>query len=190
MNAKPGDICLFYNARGICRLITWFTKSRFYHVGIYDGDEHVVEARPSGVVRRDLQKANEHDYLVIPAPQNKGPEALQWARQQIGDNYDVPGVMLLVLERLFTNLHINYKPPRSRFSCGQFVLCAFQEAGIELLPSQEPEIAVPADFEVLLGSMESAKPKQVPNLWPVIFGFCFVTLGIYHMVKNQNKSAN
>lgn len=187
MKAKPGDICLFYNARGICRLITWFTKSPFYHVAIYEGDEHVVESRPIGVIRRDLREG-QNDYLVIPAPENKGIKALNWARKQIGDGYDVPGVAVLVLERLFTNLHINYKSPNTRFSCGEFVLCAFKEVGMDLLPGQKTETAVPADFEVLLDGIASAKPKQVPNLWPVVFGFCFVGLGIYRVVKSQNKS--
>ena len=189
MNAKPGDICLFYNARGICRLITWFTKSPFYHVGIYDGDEHVVESRPIGVVRRDLAEGGQNDYLVIPSPQNKGTQALHWAHQQIGKSYDVPGVIVLVLERLFTSLNINYKSPRTRFSCGEFVLCAFNQAGVELLPGQELETAVPADFEVLLDGIESAKSKQAPNVWPVVFGFCFVVFGVYRMVKSQNKSS-
>ena len=38
------------------RLITWFTGSPFYHVALYAGDQHVVEARPQGVVRRDLKQ--------------------------------------------------------------------------------------------------------------------------------------
>ena len=189
MNPKPGDICLFYNARGICRLITWFTKSRFYHVGIYDGDEHVVESRPVGVIRRDLRKANDPDYVVIPTPQDKGTKALEWARTQIGDNYDVPGVMVLVLERLFTNLHINYKPPQSRFSCGQFVLCAFQEAGVELLPDQEPETAVPADFEELLTGVDDTEIRKGFELWPVVLGFCFLVFGVYRLVESQSKRA-
>lgn len=188
MNAKPGDICLFYNARGICRLITWFTKSPFYHVGIYEGDEHVVESRPIGVIRRDLREGGQNDYLVIPAPENQGVEALNWARQQIGDGYDVPGVAVLVLERLFTNLHINYKSPNTRFSCGEFVVCAFNNAGVDLLPGQKSGTVAPADFEVLLDGIKSANSKQAPNMWPVAFGFCFVAFGIYGLVKSLNKS--
>ena len=79
MNPQPGDICLFYNARGLARLITWFTRSRFYHVALYTGDDCVIEARPRGVVQRDLRSVGEHDYIIIPAPQNKGAQAIKWA---------------------------------------------------------------------------------------------------------------
>ncbi len=150
MNPQPGDICLFYNARGLARLITWFTRSRFYHVALYAGDECVIEARPRGVVQRDLRKAGEHDYLILPAPNNKGAQALKWAADQLGDGYDVPGVIVLVLERLFDNLHLNYKPTRNRFSCGELVLCAFRVNGVDLLPDYSPENVVPADFAQLI----------------------------------------
>lgn len=157
MNPQPGDICLFYNARGLARLITWFTRSRFYHVALYDGDECVIEARPRGVVRRDLRKTGERDYIVIPAPENSGQRALQWAKGQLGDGYDVPGVMVLVLERLFENLHLNYKTSHNRFSCGELVLCAFQETGTDILPDVSPRTAVPADFTRLLPSNKKVK---------------------------------
>jgi uncharacterized protein YycO len=154
MTPRPGDICLFYNARGLARLITWFTRSRYYHIALYAGDECVVEARPRGVVRRDLRAAGEHDYVIIPAPENGGAKALQWAEEQLGDGYDVPGVVALILDRLFTNLHINFKPPHNRFSCCELVLCAFRETGTNLLPELTPDTAVPADFAQLLAGEE------------------------------------
>ncbi len=150
MAPQPGDICLFYNARGLARLITWFTRSRYYHVALYEGDECVIEARPRGVVRRNLREAGEHHYIIIPAPENGGLSALQWAKEQLGDGYDVSGVLILVLERLFDNLHLNFKPTDDRFSCGELVLCAFRETGTELLPDLSPEIVVPADFVRLM----------------------------------------
>jgi uncharacterized protein YycO len=150
MTPQPGDILLFYNARHICRLITWFTGSNFYHVGIYAGEGHAIEARPVGVVKRDLIAANEYDYLVIPAPRGAGKRALAWAEKQVGDGYDVVGVGALVLERMFDNLHLNYRTSYDKFSCGQFVLCAFKEAGVNLLPEVQIEFAVPADFARLV----------------------------------------
>lgn len=150
MEPQPGDILLFYNARGLARLITWFTRSPFYHVGICDGDGCVVEARPRGVVRRDLNAVGEHDYLVIEAPRDAAPRALEWAREQLGDGYDVPGVLVLILERLFVNLHLNIKPTHDRFSCGEFVTCAFEAAEVQLLPDKKPNLVVPADFAKLL----------------------------------------
>jgi uncharacterized protein YycO len=150
MNPQPGDICLFYNARGLARLISWFTRSRFYHVGLYAGDSCVIESRVPGVIKRDLRAAGERDYVVIPAPENSGPKALRWAEDQLGDRYDLPWVVELVLERLFKNLHINCKPTHDQFSCSELVLCAFRETGTDLLPGFSPDAVVPADFARLL----------------------------------------
>lgn len=157
--ARPGDLLLFYNAGGVTRLITWFTHSPFYHIGICAGDECVVEARPRGVVLRDLRAANEHDYLVIPTAGNGGTHALEWARQQVGDTYDVLGIAVLILERLFNSLHLNYRPPGTRFSCCELVICAFREAGVELLPGLDPSAIAPADFAVLLPAAERANRR-------------------------------
>lgn len=157
MNPQPGDICLFYNARGLARLITWFTRSRYYHVALYEGGDCVVEARPRGVVRRNLKEVGERDFIVVSAPENSGKRALEWAQLQVGDGYDVPGVLILVLERLFVNLHFNVKPSHNRFSCGELVLCAFRETGTDLLPDFTPDDVVPADFARLL--QENATQK-------------------------------
>ena len=46
----PGDILLFNRPQGITpRIISWFSRSPFYHVAIADEDLHTVEARPKGV---------------------------------------------------------------------------------------------------------------------------------------------
>src|SRR5205807_36613 len=38
---RPGDVLLFHRATGLNRVITWFTRSPYYHVAIYAGDSHV-----------------------------------------------------------------------------------------------------------------------------------------------------
>ena len=85
--AQPGDILLFYHATGFKgRLIAWFTRSRYYHAAIYAGEGYVIEARPGGVVDRDLNgPEGGHEYVVIPAPGRRGEEALEWAKSQLGD---------------------------------------------------------------------------------------------------------
>ncbi len=147
---KPGDILLFHRATGLNRVITWFTRSPYYHVAIYAGDSHVVEARPRGVIRRDLRSPEGgHHYVVVPTPHPEAEHALHWAETQIGDKYDRLDVVVIVLERLFRHLHINYTP-RNRFSCGEFVAMAFVEAGAPLLPNCPPADTVPGDFARLL----------------------------------------
>ena len=149
---RPGDILLFCNARKFNRLITWFTKSPYYHVAIYKGDGFVVEARPRGVVERDLNGPDgDKAFDVIPSPHGRevGCDALEWAQQQIGAKYDKIDVAVIILERIFENLKINYTN-RNKFSCGEFVACAWENAGARLFPDREAESVVPADFATFL----------------------------------------
>lgn len=147
---EPGDILLFAHARGLNRLITWFTHSQYYHVAIYAGAAHVIEARPQGVVRRDLRgPEGTHYAAVLPAPGGKGTAALAWAEGQIGAGYDRWDLLVILLEHLFRHLHLNYTP-RGKFSCGEFVAEAFRHAGVDLFPGRESSEIVPADFARLL----------------------------------------
>ena len=153
IDAEPGDILLFTRPSGASRLITWFTKSPFYHVAIYQGGTSVVEARPRGVVRRDLTgPEGDACFVVIPAPEGKGREALTWAEGNLGNGYAVIGVFVLILERIFKHLQINYKAP-DKFSCAEFIAEAFEHAGVTLFPDCKPEDLFPADFARLLPPM-------------------------------------
>jgi len=146
----PGDVLLFAHATGWNRLITFFTRSIFYHVAIYAGDFQVVEARPQGVVSRDLRgPEGTHFCAVLPDPNRRGRAALDWAQGQIGGRYDRWDVLVIILEHVFTHLHLNYAPP-GRFSCGEFVARAFEEAGVCLFPDRDAEGTVPGDFARLL----------------------------------------
>lgn len=169
--AKPGDILLFYRARGINRIITAFSRSRYYHVGIYAGEFWVVESRPKGVVKRDLrQPGGGRHFRVIAAPGGRevGEEALEYASRQIGDGYAVWSVFALVFDRIFEFAHLNLRQ-RDRFSCGELVVKAFAHAGKRLFPQREAEVVAPWDFAQLLprsqtrlrgrGTREVAKPN-------------------------------
>lgn len=154
--AKPGDILLFHRARGINRIITAFSKSRYYHVGIYAGGFWVVESRPSGVQKRDLRiPGSGRHFKVIPAPGEKasGERALEWATQQVGDGYAALSVFSLVfdriVERFFGQVEINWRQ-RDKYSCGELVVKAFAHAGTQLFPRREAEVVAPWDFAALL----------------------------------------
>jgi hypothetical protein len=161
---QPGDIVLFAHAKGLNRIITFLTRSRFYHVAIYAGGSHVVEARPRGVIERDLNgpEGTQIDAFIPMAP-DIGQKALAWARRQIGAKYDRFDILVMIFERLFRHLHVNYAPP-GKYSCGQFVARAFLEAGAELLPDLRPEEVVPGDFEKLGPQpIDRAKERAVPE---------------------------
>jgi len=152
--AQRGDLLLFTRAVGLNRLITWFTRSPFYHVGLYEGDGWIVEARPRGVVRRNLRGPDgDRHFVVIPheplLADTQAEAALVWAASQLGDGYDPLDVAVIVLERLFTSLTINYTS-KNKYSCGEFVTRAMRDAGVDPFPGRVADRVVPADFERFL----------------------------------------
>jgi uncharacterized protein YycO len=152
VEAQPGDLLLFTRARKLNRLITWFTQSKYYHVAIYEGENHVIESRPRGVVRRDLKGPDgDKSFVVIPAPGGReaGLRALEWAKQQLGTPYDPVGVFSLVVDRVFSCGCIPFNT-KSLYSCGELVVKSFRETGHELFPGRNAEAIVPADFEQFL----------------------------------------
>ena len=144
---QPGDILLFHNARGMNKLITGFTRSPFYHVGLYAGEGKAVEARTPGVIRDDLRD-RKNDFVTVPAPEGKGKAALRWAEAQIGDAYDDLDIAVIILDRLCRFLRFNYTP-RDKFTCGEFVATAFDKADAPLFPERDLGSIVPADFAPL-----------------------------------------
>ncbi len=160
-DARPGDILIFRNAMKWNRLITWLTRSRYYHVGIYAGDHHVVEARPRGVICRDLFGPDGDRYFdVIPAPQGKGSRALAWARTKLGADYDKSDAIAITLNQLFNlRFPILNRFSQNEYSCGEFVALAFRHAGVPLFRGRDPKLVVPAEFEPLLSASEKSKRK-------------------------------
>lgn len=156
---RPGDILLFCHAQGINRIITWFSGSPFYHVGLYAGDHCVIEARVPGVVRRDLREGKERDYILIPAPEDRGAIALEWAKNQVSEDYAVLGVGVLILDELLTRWNFSYTRP-GHWTCGQFVARAFEKAGVDLFSGRKPAGVTPWDFARLRPDLVSAKPDS------------------------------
>jgi hypothetical protein len=146
---RPGDILLFCHARGISRIIPWFTGSRYYHCGLYDGEGHVLEARPNGVMRRDLKRDPKMAFRVIPMPEGAGEIALNHSRGCIGCRYDVMDVFFIILRHYFPRI----TPPYSRCDslvCSELVVDAWRKAGLDLFPGQQSATVIPADFEPFL----------------------------------------
>src|SRR2546421_62474 len=158
---RPGDILLFYHPEGTSRLIAWLTRSPYYHVAVCSDTYHVIESRPRGVMRRDLRtREGGHVFRVIPAPRDSGPDVHEWASGEIGAKYDPWDVPVIILDRIFLHLHLNYKAPSNRFTCGEFVARAFQQAGICLFPELKLEDVIPADFARLLPPTEPAEREK------------------------------
>lgn len=68
---------------------------------------------------------------------------------RLGDRYGRLGIAVMLLERVFQQLKINYDPG-DRFSCGEFVGAAFQDTGCPLFPGRRTSEIEPGDFAALL----------------------------------------
>ncbi len=154
--ASPGDILLFRHAQGLSRVITMLSGSRYHHVGLYAGDQWVIESRITGVIKRDLSTAKVRlRFRVIPAP--GGPEvgraALEWAEGQVGVPYAYGSIFALSLDRLLERIlgpvDIVWRQ-RDRISCGELVAQAYEVAGNRLFPGHESEEVAPWDFARLI----------------------------------------
>ena len=155
-----GDIVLFYDPKGLTKVISLMTRSPFYHVAIGAGDSKVVEAVPSGVLCRDVNPdGRKRSFVTIPAPDGAGLSALAWAQTQIGDGYDSANLIGLVLDRMLTRMHVNYVAG-DRFTCGEFVATAFERAGARLFPDIDSADVVPADFARFVPPDEIQKARH------------------------------
>ncbi len=145
--ARPGDILLFDQPRGgLGAIISLVTRSTYYHVAIFERDTFSIEARQRGVVRRDLRtKEGGHTFRVIPAPEGRGPVALDWARAKIGSKFDRLDFLVILVDRVVTRLRLHYHG-FGAYSCGEFVTKAYTAAGVRLFPDLNDDDVEPADF--------------------------------------------
>jgi uncharacterized protein YycO len=148
---QPGDILLFTHAKGLNRLIPWFTGSRYFHCGVYEGEGRVLEARPNGVVRRDLQSSNEGEkvFRTVPMPEEGGDKAIHFVQSRIGSTYDPIDIAFIILRHTFPLWPIRYSNHRS-FTCGELVARAWRAGGCDLFPNKQAAEVIPADFSRFL----------------------------------------
>jgi uncharacterized protein YycO len=135
---------------GLGTIISFVTRSTYYHIAIFEGGTTTIEARQRGVVRRDL-RSNEggHVFTVIPAPEGTGTLALDWARAKLGSKFDRLDFLVILVDRLVTRLRLHYHS-FGAYSCGEFVAKAFTAAGVRLFPELNDDDVEPADFARLL----------------------------------------
>ena len=135
-------------------IISFVSRSTYYHVAIFEGETFTIEARQRGVVRRDLRtKEGGHTFRVIPAPEGRGQLALDWGRAKIGSKFDRLDFLVILVDRFVTRLRLHYHG-FGAYSCGEFVAKAFTAAGVRLFPDLEDDDVEPADFARFL------PPKQ------------------------------
>lgn len=141
----PGDILLFTHATGFSKLIPWFTGSRYYHCGLYEGSNHVLEARPQGVVRRNLKQGTLYPFRVIPMPREGAERALNFIRLRLGGDYDPVDIAFIIMRHTFPLLPLHYSN-HSSFTCGELVVRAWRAGRCDLFPEENAAEIIPADF--------------------------------------------
>lgn len=109
----------------------------------------MLEARPSGVVRRDLRKETNMVFRVIPMPEDAAPKALEYVRCCLGANYDILDVVFIILRQYLPELRFTYSNHNS-FVCSELVVLAWRNAGLDLFPDKVAATIIPADFEKFL----------------------------------------
>ncbi|PQV64704.1 hypothetical protein B1R32_104203 [Abditibacterium utsteinense] len=160
---QRGDILLFSHAKGFARLIPWFTGSRYYHCALYEGEGRVLEARVSGVVRRDLTCTRDFVFRVVPMPETASREVLDYARGKLGLNYDFVDVFFIVLRHYFPLIRFTY-PTHNSFVCSELIVVAWRRAGLDLFPGVEAATVIPADFEQFLPPDSRDETLDVPRI--------------------------
>ena len=155
-----GDIMLFYHPRGVARLISFFTRSPYYHVAIAENPNELIEAVPRGVVRTSLASKGKARFVIVSSPgKEPAKAALHWAESKVGDGYDPSDLLAIALDRIFTQVHVNLVHG-DRFTCGEFIATAFKETGVVLFPDLDLEDVVSADFARLLPKGNIAKETK------------------------------
>ncbi len=109
----------------------------------------MVEARPGGVVRRDLTEEEDMAFRIIPMPEEYGQKALDYGRCCLGRNYDVLDCVFIVLRHYFPSVRFTYSNHNS-FVCSELVVMAWRSAGLDLFPGKNAALIIPADFETFL----------------------------------------
>ncbi len=145
----PGDILLFTDAPGLTKVIPWFTNSRYYHVGLYEGGPFSLEARVNGVIRRDISRDQQLVFRFVPMPRDGAQVALDYIRERLGANYDPIDILAIMVNHTFPKLRVNYSNSDS-FTCGELVAKAWDVAGINLFPEKRAELVIPGDFAQFL----------------------------------------
>lgn len=155
---ERGDLVLFPPDGSIgATIIDIATHSHYHHVALYDTDDMVIEAEPSGVRRYPIGKRKIIG-IRLPLNQHKKSLSVDWAVARIGKPYDRRAIILIGIDRVFPNLRST--PDANRYTCAVFVSESYHAVGIDLLPGHDWGDLVPGDFLDLF----KVKPTDIaPN---------------------------
>lgn len=183
---QPGDIVLSAT-RGMASLgIRLVTLAPVSHAALYVGRDEVAEAVGDGIQRRGMRRVLEEESTVVafrhPGVRPEHVERMQaFVAENVGQKYNLLGVMLqapFAIDRKLCELPLTPSVLRDfcvqglgavhlglgrsdRFFCSQFVLEAFNRAGLPLTTA-DPRLLTPADLlHMREGDVPSVHSHQV-----------------------------
>jgi len=143
---KRGDLIFFTSKNYIAKIIQWATSSAINHVGIYLGDELILESQnDTGVSIREIQYYfnREGEVIQIGRVQNISEQDLEdivlFAGENTGKRYDFFGLLGIFLKHIVKKLKLhriitfygeNKINEQSSFWCSEFVGYVFLTKGI------------------------------------------------------------
>ena len=105
----------------------------------------MLEARPSGVVRRNLKAGTLWPFRIVPMPREGAQRALDFIGKRLGATYDPLDVAFIMVRHLFPLLKFHYSNHLS-FTCGELVTRAWRAGHCDLFPGVNAAEIVPCDF--------------------------------------------
>lgn len=182
---QPGDIVLSA-APGLASLgIRLMTLAPVSHASLYVGGSEIAEAVGEGIRRRAMERVLEEESTVVafrhPGVRDEHVERMQaFVAETVGQKYNLVGVMLqapFAIDRKLCELPLTPTLIRDfclqglgavhlglgrsdRFFCSQFVLEAYNRAGLPLTAA-DPRFLTPADLlHMREGDVPSVRSHQ------------------------------
>lgn len=138
---KPYDLIFVKGNSTISKIIKWFTKSEYSHVGIILDDKHICEINYNYTFRIRHFEYKEKDYDIYRCKKNiniKDKELMfKYIRKNLNQKYDFREIVRIIFP--FLNIKDNSK----RVICSELVYDCFKNANIYL---SNKEINSPQDL--------------------------------------------
>lgn len=150
-----GDIILVASNNIIGKLIRWYTKSEFNHVGLLVDNYNIVEATRFGVLCTPinqyiaLQKKNKLKFKIYRVSDLNKEDALKvvkFAKKQVGKSYDFIQFICVACLYLWKKVRRIEPIDLSGWVCSELVAESFYEIGIVFSEEVDPDNITPKDI--------------------------------------------
>jgi len=151
-----GNIILVKNFDILSKLIRWYTKSEFNHVGIIVDNKYIVEAIPKYGVRlftlqnyKNQKEAGELDFIICKVKNLSESERKiveTFALKQVGKSYDFVQLICVGILYMFRKLRKLEPIDLNGWLCSELVAESFYEVGIKFKKDVDPDNITPKDI--------------------------------------------